>query len=191
VHFSGLTVGLFGLHYSNVRAAVAHVAIGFTGHHHRHSCVIGFAPPQARYRASRIHGLYHSFTACADLLWRSASHRRAVLMLTFMHWPRSAAALLLRSSRQHPAPKHRDRRRKRCRRATLRASRWRACGRPQHPFMTLGFGKLPTIAQSDPTDFGPQADILLLSKCNPKPSLQFWRYLFFRLKSAFGNIRCC
>jgi len=68
VHSSGLIDGMLEPHVRGVGAVAAHVAIGFTGQHHRHSGVVRAWRPQARYRASRFPGLYHSSAACADLL---------------------------------------------------------------------------------------------------------------------------
>lgn len=68
VHSSALIDGGFWLHIGSARTVAAHVAIELTGQHHRHSCAVQRCWPQARYRASRLSGLYHSVTAGADLL---------------------------------------------------------------------------------------------------------------------------
>jgi len=70
VHSSVLIDGLVGLPTGSVGAVAAHVAIGFTGQHHRHYGVVQPGWPQARYRASRLPRLYHSSSADADLLSR-------------------------------------------------------------------------------------------------------------------------
>lgn len=131
MHSSVLIDGILGLHRSSVCTVAAHVAIGVTGHHHRHLSVVSFAPPQARYLASRLPRLYHCFAAFADLL--VASHRQpAVGKLSVLMSSRSSAvAPWLHSTCWSRAWSHPDRRHRRCRRASLRASRWQAHGQPQ------------------------------------------------------------
>ncbi len=59
---------MFVVLLGTARTGVAHVTIGFTGYRHRHVSVVSLALSQARYRASPLSGLYHSFAARADFL---------------------------------------------------------------------------------------------------------------------------
>jgi len=121
VHSSALIDGVVGLHVGSIRTVAAHVAIGVTGQYHRHSSVVRRCRPQARYRASRLPGLYHLSSAWADLLSAFGVRPARVFAAQLMTARGSTAAPWRHSTRRCRAARPMDRRRSSYRRATSRA----------------------------------------------------------------------
>lgn len=105
---SVLIDGMFVVPVGIARTVSAHVAIGFTGHRHRQSRSVGSVPPQTRYRASRLPGLYHSFAAFADLLELSGRQPADGKLSVLMSSRCSAVAPWLHSSCRSPASSKAD-----------------------------------------------------------------------------------
>lgn len=132
VHSSGLVGGDIELLLSSVRTAAAHVAVGLTGQHHRHSGVVRRRRPQARYRASRFQGLYHLSSARAELLDHFRRHQDGCFGVFITSSRSSAAAPFRCSRRRRHAVRRLHRQRRTCHHATSHASPRQAFAPPRH-----------------------------------------------------------